>query len=218
MGKYDEAKHLVVQLLETDLYNFRTLDLFCEIIGKQKNPNELFNFLKGKDIDYKMINTNTLLSMTEIFNYAGNKEEYRNLADKILTITLSGKIEENLIIKVVVQIKKTGKAEDVIQFINDAMIHHPNLASNSALLEKRATSGMDLAKKCIDTARDRRSPPKTKARAWNMCRHYLSDAEKDLNEALNYTDDPNEAFFIKENDIKFLEKMKEIAKKPGFHR
>jgi predicted HTH transcriptional regulator len=218
LGKYDDAKRLVLQLLDTDLYNFRTLDLFCEIIGKQKNPQDLLDFLKSKNIDYKLINSSTLLNMVEILNYARNKEECRNLADRILLIALSGRIEERQIVKAVVQIKKTSKAEEVIQFINDVISQHPNLASNSALLEKRATARMDLAKKCINTARDRKSLPKTKTRAWNMCRQYLSDAEKDLNDALNYTDDPNEAFFIKENDIKFLEKMKETAKKPNFHR
>jgi hypothetical protein len=85
-------------------------------------------------------------------------------------------------------------------------------------VEKRVTAKMDLAKKCIETVRDRKSSPKTKARAWNMCRQYLSDAEKDLNDPLHYTDNPNEEFFIKENDIKFLEKVKEIAKKTDIHK
>ena len=218
LGKYDEAKRLVLQLLETDLYNFRTLDLFCEIIGKQKNLKELFDFLRGRDIDYTLINSNTLLSMVEILNYDRTKAEYRNLADRILETALSGKVEENQMVKAAVQIKKSGKAEEVIQFIDDAIRQHTNLAFKSSLLEKRATSLMDLAKKCIEAARDRKSSPKTKSRAWNMCRQYLADAEKDLNNALHYTDDPNEAFFIKENDIKFLEKMKEIAKKPDFRR
>jgi hypothetical protein len=80
-------------------------------------------------------------------------------------------------------------------------------------LEKRAASKMDLAKKSIQAARDKKNNPKIKAQAWNMCRQYLDEAEKDLNNALKYAEDSNEKFFIEENDIKFLEKMKEIAKK-----
>jgi predicted HTH transcriptional regulator len=94
LGKYDEAKHLVLQLLETDLYNFRALDLFCEIIGKQQNPKELLFFLKSKNIDYKLINPSTLLSMVEILNHTRNEEEYRNLADELLSIALSGRLVE----------------------------------------------------------------------------------------------------------------------------
>jgi hypothetical protein len=96
LGKYGEAKRLALHLLEIDLYNFRTLDLFCEIIGKQQNPKELFDFLKDRDIDYKLINSTTLLSMIELLNHAGDKEEYRQLADRILTIALSGRIYETM--------------------------------------------------------------------------------------------------------------------------
>jgi tetratricopeptide (TPR) repeat protein len=164
LGKLEEAQSQILQLLETDLYNFRTLDLYLEIVGKQRESQNLFQFL---------------------------------------------------IEKAVVNIKKLGDPEKVIQFINDAITKHPNLSSNSKLLEKRATSKMDLAKKCIEAARDKKSNLKTKAQAWDMCRQYLDEAEKDLNNALNYAEDSNEKFFIEENDIKFLEKMKEIAKKPN---
>jgi predicted HTH transcriptional regulator len=214
LGKLTEAKNQVLQLLKTDLYNFRTLDLYCEILGKQQNPQELFDFLSKKSIDYDLVNSNTLITIVEILNCAKDNKAYQRLADDILSKALSGKIEESQIEKAVVNLKKLGGAENVIKFIDDAISKHPNLSSNSKLLEKRATSKMDLAKKCIDTGRDKKSSLKIKARAWDMCRQYLSEAEKDLNDALNYADDPNEKFFIEENGIKFLEKMKEIAKKP----
>jgi predicted HTH transcriptional regulator len=218
LGKLDEAKNQILQLLETDLYNFRTLDLYCEILGKQRNPQELYEFLNKEKIDYQLVNANTLITMVEILNYARENVNYQTLADDIFSIALSGKIEESQIEKAVVNLKRLGEPEKVIQFINDAINNHPNLSLNSKLLEKRATSKMDLAKKCIDTARDKKSYYKTKARAWDMCRQYLIEAEKDLKDALNYAEDPNEKFFIEENDIKFLEKMKEIAKKPDFNK
>ncbi|NJL77502.1 MAG: hypothetical protein HC892_23145, partial [Saprospiraceae bacterium] len=43
LGRLDEAKEQTFNLLETDLYNFRTLDLYCEIIAKQKRPQELYH-------------------------------------------------------------------------------------------------------------------------------------------------------------------------------
>ncbi|MDR1370969.1 MAG: putative DNA binding domain-containing protein [Dysgonamonadaceae bacterium] len=213
LGKLDEAKNQVLQLLETDLYNFRTLDLYCEILGKQRNPQELFDFLNKKSIDCDLVNSNTLITIVEILNYERSNVAYQRLADDILSKALSGKIEESQIEKAVVNLKKLGEAENVIKFIDDAISKHPNLSSNSKLLEKRATSKMDLAKKCIGTGRDNKSSAKIKARAWDMCRQYLNEAEENLNDALNYAEDPNEKFFIEENDIKFLEKMKEIAKK-----
>ncbi|MHB9293707.1 hypothetical protein Holit_02837 [Hollandina sp. SP2] len=68
----------------------------------------------------KLIKFDMLSSMVELLNYARNKEEYLN---------------------------QTGKAEDLIQCINDVIIRHSNPASNAALLEKRAPSRIDLAKK-----------------------------------------------------------------------
>ena len=222
LGKLDEAKKQVLHLLETDLYNFRTLDLYCEILGKQKNAQELFDFLCGRKIDYTIVNSNTLLTMTEILTMAGDNNDYRKLAEDILSIALNGKIEEGQIERAVINFKKMGEPEKVIQFIDGIFIKHPHFSSNSKLLEKRATSKMDLAKKCMDSAKDKKSTFKTKARAWDMCRQYLNEAEKDLKDALNYADAPNEKFFIEENDMKFLEKMKEFSKKPDpnkrFHK
>jgi len=64
------------------------------------------------------------------------------------------------------------------------------------LLEKRATAKMDMAKKCIDTGKDFKSNPRTRVRAWEMCREFLNEAERDLNKAIEYADNPNEKFFI----------------------
>jgi predicted HTH transcriptional regulator len=214
LGKLDEAKKQVLDLLETDLYNFRTLDLYCEILGKQKNVQELYDFLTSKKIDYTLVNSNTLMTMVEILTMQGGNANYQKLAEDILSIALDGKIEESQIEQVVINFKKMGEPEKVIQFIDEMIVRHPHFSTNSKLLEKRATSKMDLAKKCIDTARDKKSAYKTKARAWDMCRQFLDEAEKDLKDSLNYADAPNEKFFIEENDMKFLEKMKEIAKKP----
>ena len=72
---------------------------------------------------------------------------------------------------------------------------------------------MDLAKSCIHTGRDSKSNPKTKARAWELCRQLLAEAEKDLLKSLEFADNHNEKFFI-ENHISFLEKMKKTSLKP----
>ncbi|KAA6320429.1 hypothetical protein EZS27_029802 [termite gut metagenome] len=201
------------QLLETDLYNFRTLDLYCEIIGKQRKPQELFNFLRQTNMDYNAINSNTLINIAEILSSVRENSQYQILANKILSIALSGQIEESQIAKAVVNLKKVGEPEEVIKFVSEAIVKYPNLSSSSTLLEKRATARMDMAKKCIDTGKDVKSNPKTKARAWEMCRQFLEEAERDLNKASDYADDPNEKFFI-ENDMNFLERMKKNSAKP----
>ncbi len=102
----------------------------------------------------------------------------------------------------------------MIKFISEAINRYPKLSTNSTLLEKRATSKMDLAKKCINTGRSKSSSPKTKARAWEMCRELLEDAERDLTLALDFVDIQSEKYFI-EQHFEFLNKMKKTSKKPN---
>jgi ATP-dependent DNA helicase RecG len=214
LQKYQEAKTQVLTLLEKDLYNFRSLDLYCEVIAKLKLPHELYNFLETKKLDFYLVNPSTLINIAEILAFGKDNLPYQNMANRALSVAMSGKIEEGQIIKAVVNLKRIGEPDDVIKFVGESMLKYPNLAHNSTLLEKRATAKMDMAKKCIESGRDRKSNPKTKARAWEKCRELLEEAERDLNLALENAENPNEKFFI-ENDIIFLNKMKQISKKPS---
>ncbi|WP_353929857.1 ATP-binding protein [Okeanomitos corallinicola TIOX110] len=214
LQKYQEAKTQVLTLLEKDLYNFRSLDLYCEVIAKLQLPNELYNFLETKKLDFYLVNPSTLINIADIL--ASNKDNlpYQNMANRALSVAMSGKIEEGQIVKAVVNLKKIGEPDDVIEFVGESMLKYPNLAQNSTLLEKRATAKMDMAKKCIKTARDYKSKPRTKARAWEMCRELLAEAERDLNLALENVENPNEKFFI-EKDINFLNELKDTSRKPS---
>jgi tetratricopeptide (TPR) repeat protein len=210
LGKYTEAKAKLVQILIKDSYNYRCLDLYCEVLNKMKLQKELFNFLTNKNIDLSLINTNTLVNIAETLPEDNIKS--KELASQAISIALSGRMEENSVIKAVLTLKKIGEPEKVIQTINESFSKFPNLAHNPILLDKRAQSHIDLAKKCIDTAKDFRSPLKTKVRAWEKARELLHEAEKDLKLALDHAES-NEKYWI-ERDMEFLEKMKNISRKP----
>ena len=207
LQKYQEAKNQVLMLLEKDLYNFRSLDLYCEVIAKLKLPNELYNFLETKKIDFYLVNPNTLINISEILAFDKDNRQYQSMANRALSTAISGKIEESQIAKAVVNLKKIGEPEDVIKFVSESMMKYPNLANNSTLLEKRATAKIDMAKKCIDTGKDHKSSLKTKARAWELCRQLIDEAERDLHVALENVENPYEKSFI-ENDIDFLNRLK----------
>jgi len=214
LEKFPEAKKLVDKLLERDTYNFRSLDLYCEILSKLHDPRSLFDFINKHNIDLYSVNSSTLINFAELLSSTPHHNiQFSNLANRALSIALSGRIEEGQIVKAVINLKKVGDPEDVIKFIGDAMSKYPNLAHNPTLLQKRATSKMDMAKKCIGTGRDFRSTPKTQARAWEMCRQLLSEAERDLVLALDNSDNITEKEFINK-DFDFLEKMKFNARKP----
>lgn len=215
LEKYNEAKEKTKILLEKDIYNFRSLDLFCEILTKLRLPIDLFDFLTKNSIDLYSVNSNTLINFAELLSSLNGKEylQFTSLANRALSIALSGKVEESQIVKAVINLKKVGEPEDVIKFVSDAISKYPNLSQNATLLQKRATAKMDEAKKCINTGKDFKSSTKTQARAWEMCRQLLSEAERDLNLANENSDYQVEKDFIKK-DIIFLEIMKKQSRKP----
>lgn len=212
LQKYQEAKTQVLTLLEKDLYNFRSLDLYCEVIAKLKLPHELYNFLETKKLDFSLVNPSTLINIADIFAFDKDNLPYQNIANRALSVAMSGKIEEGQIVKAVVNLKKIGEPDDVIEFVGESMLKYPNLAHNSTLLEKRATARMDKAKKCISAVRNRQSNTTTKKRAWVLCGQLLEAAERDLNLALENVENANEKFFI-EKDINFLNELKQTYKK-----
>ncbi len=218
LEKHKEAKEKIIPLLKKDIYNFRSLDLFCEILSKLKAPKDLLEFIAQNELDLYLVNPNTLVNFAELLSSVIEKEknhQYTNLANRALSIALSGKVEETQIVKAAINLKKVGEPEDVIKFVSDAFSKYPNLSQNATLLQKRATSKMDEAKKCINTAKDSKSNPKTKARAWEMCRSLLTEAERDLNLAFENSEHPIEKEYI-ERDIQFLEKMKIQSRKPTY--
>ncbi|MFY7798589.1 MAG: ATP-binding protein [Dolichospermum sp.] len=212
LQKYQEAKTQVLTLLEKDLYNFRSLDLYCEVIAKLKLPHELYNFLETKKLDFSLVNPSTLINIADIFAFDKDNLPYQNMANRALSVAMSGKIEEGQIVKAVVNLKKIGEPDDVIEFVGESMLKYPNLAHNSTLLEKRATARMDKAKKCISAVRNRQSNTTKKKRAWVLCEQLLEAAQRDLNLALENVENANEKFFI-EKDINFLNELKQTYKK-----
>ncbi len=212
LEKYDDAKSQVIKLLEKDLYNFRSLDLYTEILIKLKLPNELYEFIVSHNLDLYSVNTNTLLNFAELLSLSSRENSsHLTMNSRALSIALTGKIEESQIVKAAINLKRIGDPDEVIKFVSDALVKYPSLSHNATLLQKRATAKMDLAKKCIATAKDFKSSLKTKARAWDMCRQLLIEAERDLNIAIE-----NCTFHEKEyleKDIEFLEKMKVSSQK-----
>ncbi len=213
LENYREAKQQVLSLLGQDVYNFRALDLLAEISVKLKDPIGFYEFLKKYNLDLNSINSSTLINIIDALSLEKDNNDIQVFTSKILEIATSGKLEENQIVRAAISLKKLADPDEVIRFINESIIKYPKLRSHSTLLEKRATAKMDLAKRCINTGKDRNSSPKTKVRAWEMCRDLLSEAERDLNLALENVENPNERFFI-EQDISFLENMKKISRKP----
>ena len=126
---------------------------------------------------------------------------------------MKGRLEENEIKRVAINLRKGKNDEAAIDFLHDIFIKMPSISNNPALLDIRAKAAMDLAKKCLDTAKKDSISPIMKGKAWDKCRLYLLDAEKDLNSALHHVSNEVDKDYIL-RDVEFLQTMKEIARKP----
>jgi predicted HTH transcriptional regulator len=213
LERYADAQQRVMALLDKDRYNFRALDLLAELSVKLKDPAGLYRFLSEPPLDLYAVNSNTLINIVEALTLEKENNDAIQFTSKALGVAISGKLEESQIVRAVISLKKVADAEEVVRFVNETMGQYPRLSTHPTLLEKRATSRMDLAKKCINTAKDRKSSPRTKARAWEICRDLLNQAENDLLLALEHAENPNERFFI-EQDLAFLTNLKRISQKP----
>jgi tetratricopeptide (TPR) repeat protein len=136
------------------------------------------------------------------------------MANELMAHAIAGRLEEREIKKIAINYRKMRENEKAVDFLNEAINKIPQLAESAALLELRAKSKIDLAKKCIDTAKNPDSSYKMKVRAWDQCRAYLNDAEKDLSRALEVVTNEVEKEYIL-RDIEFLKSMQESAKKPN---
>jgi|GEM_PF-300296 len=213
LGNYVEALSKLEMVLVKDSYNYRALELYCETNNLQKTPINIFNFLHNNHIDVSRINSGTLLLITDTLSAIRDVPEVRALVNVSLSQVKNRRLDEEEAKRVVRNYRRVGKNEEAVALIDKMMHEQPKLAINGTLLEMRGRAKIDLSKACINTAKNPNSGPQIRARAWNFCRTYLADAEKDLVEALRYARNEADKETIREA-LEFLETWKTIVRRP----
>jgi hypothetical protein len=214
IGNYLDAVRRTTEILKRDPYNFRVLDLFCEVNNLQNTQDKVYDFIIENKIQIEKINSNSLINIAETLSFVKNNPEISEFANKLLSIVSLGQLEEKQILRLAINLKRLGKDEKVIEFLDNIFKTQPYLSKNSSLLEERARAKMNLAKICINTGKNRKYSAKMRARGWEECRKYLKEAESDLNLSFENTINPVEKDYILQ-DIEFLRKMKEKSQKPS---
>lgn len=213
IGKHEDATRRILDILSLDEYNFRAIDLLCEISNVKKDPNLILDFITSSNIELERLNASTLINIADVIAQIKNNPKVSQIATVISKHATIASLEEKEIEKAVIALKKLHKNEDLIDYVKRIFIEKPALSKNIVLLENRARATMDLAKICIDTGRNYESSPKIKAKAWERARVYLDDAERDLMMALDHTNSSVEKDYL-ERDLDFLHKMKRLAQRP----
>jgi len=220
LGKHAQAADKLLGILRLDPDNFRAIDLLCEVCLLLDKPKILTNFLTEGKINLERVNASTLIKIIEVIAHDSGEDKIIDVINKIIMTFVmiyanSKVLEEKQIENLVISMKRLGKNEELIEFINNAIEKNRAIGRNVILLENRARAKMDLAKICINTAKDDKlyKNPSTRHKAWESARHYLNEAERDLNGALENTSGFTEKESLKK-DLEILEELKTIIQHP----
>lgn len=215
LGKHEQASSKLLDILKNDPYNFRAVDLLCEVSSILDKPIIVLNFITKNHIDFEKFNANTITKIAEVIAHIKGNDELKEVANKLMKYARTVSLEEKQLEKLVISMKRLGQNEELIEFVNNAIEKNLTLSKNIILLENRARAKMDLAKKCIDTGRNpnKYKSPNIRAKAWETARNYITEAERDLNTALENVTSFVDKEYIKK-DLDFLMKMKSIAQRP----
>ncbi|MCC7429781.1 putative DNA binding domain-containing protein [bacterium] len=205
LQKYDEAFYLLEEILKQDFYNFRALDLFCDLNNLLRTQEKVYDFLVKNNVLLTKINSKTLLKISDTLSPVLKNEQQKQFLNDLLSIAVASHLEEKEIIRVAINLKRIGKNEEVIDFIDNSIKQYPFLASNPSLLEEKARAKIDLAKKCRETAKNYKTTKQRRNNAWEKFKNYLEDAEKDLKQALIYASSFQKDYI--QEDLKFLKTM-----------
>jgi len=212
INKFEDAHKRIKDILKLDPYNFRAIDLLCEISNIQKKPELLLNFITSSGVSLEKINPSTLTYIAETISAIEDNPKVSEFASLISKHATGASLEEKEIERVVIALNKLRKGEEVIDYVKRIFIEKPSLASNIILLKNRARAAMYMAKICMETGRNHQGSSTMKAKAWERARVYLDDAERDLKMALNNAGSVDRDYINR--DIEFLEKLKKIAQRP----
>ena len=197
INKYEDAYNKIEDILKLDSYNFRAIDLLCEISNIQKKPDLLLNFITSSNVLLEKINPSTLINIAETISSVKDNPEVSKFASLISKYATGISLEEKEIERIIIALNKLRKSEEVIDYVKRIFIEKPSLVTNIVLLENKARATMDMAKICIDTGKSYKINNSMKAKAWERARVYLDDAERDLMKALDNAEGDIEKEYIK---------------------
>jgi predicted HTH transcriptional regulator len=214
LGKHEHATEKLLKILKNDPYNFRALDMLCGVCNLMNKPELLLDLLIENKTDFQKINANTITNIAETITHSIQNEKLKEFAGRLLSYAQTVSLQEKQVEKITISMKRLGRNEELIEYVTRSIDKNKLLGKNIVLLENRARANMDMAKICIDTARNfHKYKPQTREKAWENARQYLNNAERDLNNAAESAVSFAEKEYLKK-DIEFLMKMKKIAQKP----
>jgi ATP-dependent DNA helicase RecG len=208
----DEAESRLLPLLEKQPSTPKLLDMLGQLAALRQRPEILGSFVLQHQLKAQDLPASTLYQFADLLTQSPDPAHQRmgkNWLDHVSTRSLEG----DELRRVALTLRKLGKDEQAVQLITRFLTNSPPLGIPPVLFDIRARAKIDLAKKCMETAKDYRLSKEFKATAWERCRRYLEEAEADILKALEIEVRPGQRDYFTE-DLEFVRRMREIAKKP----
>jgi len=213
LRRFDVAYDEIISLLEQDPYNYRLIDLLCEVCHFLGTPEHLVGFMRKFKISFQELTPHTLISIADLLFSKEKTTEMAELAQYISQNASIATLELRDIEKAVIALNRLRKKEEVIDYVERVFREKPTFKNSHVLLQNLARAQIDRAKDSIETAKDRHATSERKAKAWDYVRKVLDEADRHLNLALDHC--PSESareYILKDRD--YLESLKKIAQKP----
>jgi len=209
----DQAEGKLVPLLEANPASPQLLELLAKIALTKQRPEWVSAFISKQGLRPTDFPASTVFQLAEALQQSVNPGD-GDLARQWLQAVAQRSLQADEVRRVAVALRKIGRDEEAVQVISRFVGTAPSpLAVSSALYDVRARAKIDLAKKCMDTGRNRNAPPPLRGRAWDQCRRYLDEAEADIVKALDHETHPREREYY-EKDLEFVRIMQQQAKRP----
>ena len=187
--------------------------LYCEINNVLSTPKRILEFINSNSLDKQLLSSSTLLLLSETLMQIKDDPNALNLAQELNVRALNDRMEESEVKRAIINLRKMKQDDKALELLESVFKRSPSLKNNSSLRELSAKARMDLAKKCMETGRDKTRPKNIQGRAWDLCREYLANAENDLKVALDFVTNEFDRDYI-ERDTEFLKHLQQISKKP----
>ncbi len=213
LGDHEEAMRRLEALLENDPINYRALELFSEASSLAHAPQRIAAFVRRKELKPDQLNTGTVILLAQTILLDKSNPENKKLAEEWLDYASTARLEVGEVKRVALNYRKLAQDQEAIALIDKFIERSPGAGANAALLDIRARAKIDLAKKCIETAKNPDTSRDLKIRAWEHARAYLTSAELDLTKALETVSNHSDREYIVK-DLEFLRTMKQFAAKP----
>ncbi len=208
-----EAQERLNPLLENQPTNPKLLELLVQLAVLRQRPETVGDYTIEHKLRPDDLPASTAYQFAEVLAQSPELS-HQQLGQDWLDHVSKQSLEEDEVKRVSQALRKVAKHEQAVQVITRYIAAATTpLAVPASLYDIRARAKIDLAKKCMDTGRDRRVQKERQAKAWDLCRKYFDEAEGDILRALEIEVHSRERAFY-EKDLEFVRRMKDQTRKP----